>query len=57
MLEQQESWARSRVREAYSVFEDIISEAEGGKISWGEALEQMVAEFDGKMPTFEEKEG
>lgn len=40
--------AEERVYEAYSVFGDILYEAEDGKITWEEALEQMRAEFIGE---------
>lgn len=45
-----ENWAKSRVYESNSVYQDILYDAERGKCTWYEALEQMVAEFDGKMP-------
>lgn len=37
--------SEKRVREAWTVFDDIMSEAEQGKISWNDALIQMSQEF------------
>lgn len=50
MSERREKWAREKVYESHDVFRDILYDAERGKCSWDEALQQMVVEFGGKMP-------